>query len=99
MILLVRVGVGFCLSRSHVTYIGVEPAGYCVTVAVGRALGIVCPVPGDGHVVRSCVAVLGGGEGRDKQRDEEGRGDHVISPNLEPCLAPCDAKGGETELG
>lgn len=74
--------MGFLSVSFPVTYIGVEPAGYRVTVAVGRALGIVGPVPGDGHVVRSCVAVLGGGEGRDKQCDEEGREHHVVSPNL-----------------
>lgn len=75
--LLVLVGFGICVSGLCFTYVGVESAGYCVAVAVGRALGIVGPVPGDGHVVRRRVASLSGREGRQRQCDEVRREDHA----------------------
>lgn len=76
------------MSRLHVTYIGVEPACYCITVAVGRAFGVVGPVPRDGHVVRRGGIFLRRGEGCETQRDklEDRRGTHVVSLALKPCL-------------
>lgn len=87
-------GCGILYVSFILTYIGVEPAGHCVTVAVWRVLWIVGSVPRDGHVIRRRVAVLRSGEDRELQRDEERREDHVVLPNLKPCLALSDEKKG-----
>lgn len=85
--------MGFWVFYLCVTYIGVEPAGYCVAVAVWRALGIVGPVPGDGHVVRRRVAALSDREGRQRQCDEVRSRNHASLPDLKPSLALSDGKG------